>query len=129
MSLSKKYATELITRFAEAVRAHEMKGMAPHEQRAEIINNYREARSELAVRFHHTLDQLQDAERRLAEANVLLHQIYRYTQSIGLGSLGESRVQALIDDHQVKTCFMHDVSIAHKMGDPEVHKLLKEKGL
>lgn len=59
MPLSKKAATEMITRFAEAVRAHEMRGAQPPEERDEIVHNYREARSDLACQFHATLDELE----------------------------------------------------------------------
>lgn len=209
MPLSKKAATELITVFAGAVRAHEMKGAQPPEEWDEIIHNYREARSALAVRFHYVLDELERlkkenerltkqrdaaeyqlslkqetdrpsteeaylagwqasgegynhehepqvflteawrnerntrlttigqyregplrfAERRLAEANALLDQVHQYVDSTNLGKLGESQVQVLIDDHQKKTQFMHDIRIAHNTGDPEVHQVIKDAGL
>lgn len=196
MPLSKKAATELITRFAEAVRAHEMKGAQPPEDWDEIIHDYRETRSALAVRFHYTLDELErlktenerldnelqgkaltddgvladaywncadkitpwlgektgpdtlinsvsgsleflieqwrekkDLERRLAEADTLLDLVFDYVDTTNLAKLGESRVQALIDDHQQKTRFMEDVAKAHNMGDPEVHQVIKDAGL
>lgn len=125
MPLSKKAVPELITKFAEAVRAHEMKGSRPPEERDEITHEYREARSELAVQFHVALERIeqlesivesqkssrlrekwQDAERRLAEANALLETVCDYVDSHDLAKLGESRVQALIDDHKVKSRFI-----------------------
>ena len=143
MPLSKKAATEMIPRFAEAVRAHEMKGAQPPEERDEIIHEYRKARSDLAVHFHRALDELsvtkgeaellteklKDTERRLAEANALLDKGYHYTKDSNLGKLGQSRVKALIDDHQEKTRFMWDIVKAHNLGDPEVHRVINEKRL
>lgn len=208
MPLSKKAATEMITRFAEAVRAHEMRGVYPPEQRDEIIHEYRDARSTLAVHFHHVLDELErtkntrslfdsgnalpkyvrfavnnysfevtdydmwvwrhedgrsegdffteseakdgaltdimsllvrdyeevkaqkrDAERRLAEANDLLDLVFTYVDANDMAEPGQSRVQALIDDHQAKTRFMWDIVKAHNLGDPEVHRVINERRL
>lgn len=59
MPLSKKAATEMITRFDEAVRAHEMKGAQPPEERGDIVEGYRESYAELTVWFHRTLDEVE----------------------------------------------------------------------
>ena len=64
MPISKKAATELITRFAEAVRAHQLRVLVPIEDRRVIVHNYREARSDLAVHFHQALDELEGAEKK-----------------------------------------------------------------
>lgn len=89
----KKKATELVTRFAETVRAHEMRGSRPPEEWDAIVHNYREARSELACRFHHTI-QARD------EALDVLSPVLDYCREAGIGKPGESMTQALIEDHK-----------------------------
>lgn len=59
MPLSKKAALKLVTQFAEAVRGDEMRGAQPPEDRDELIQDYREKRSNLMESIYRTLDELE----------------------------------------------------------------------
>mgnify|MGYP003670921088 CR=1 FL=1 len=52
------------------------------------------------------IDRVLDLERRLAEANALLDQIYQYVDTNKLAKLGECKVQALIQDNHSKALYI-----------------------